>query len=73
MDWNWKMILKSLLGGAIIIVVANFVLPYLNKFLTFVPQDLFRNWLGLTPHNVIAFTLAVYAAKWVEEKAKFLN
>ena len=68
MKWNWKMILKYLVSGAFVFAAGSFLLAYLVQYLTFIPQDLFKNFLGLTPHNVIAFSLAVYAGEWVRER-----
>ena len=62
------MILKYLVSGAFVVIVSSFLLVYLVQYIKFIPQDLFRNFLGLTPHNVIAFSLAVYAGEWVREK-----
>lgn len=67
------MILKYLVSGAFVFAAGNFFLMYLIQYITFIPQDLFRNFLNLTPHNVIAFSIAVYVGEWVREKIPALK
>lgn len=67
------MILKYIVSGAFVFAAGNFFLTYLVQYITFIPQDLFRNFLSLTPHNVIAFSLAVYLGELIREKIPALK
>lgn len=63
---DWKQLGKAALGGSITAILGNYLLPVANSLLTFIPQKTF--FLGVTPHSVVAYGIAFWAAMLANEK-----
>lgn len=70
---NPKAYLISLLAGALIFIGANYILKIVNVIFTFIPQDLFKNFLGLTPHIIISYGLAYMIYQEILERTGLLK
>lgn len=66
-DFNWTMLGRAGVGGAITAVVGTYLVPVANAFFTFIPQT---NLLisGLTPHVVVAYGTSYAIADWVNQR-----
>lgn len=65
---NWKLYGRVILGGSITLIIGSYLTPTINALLKFIPQNTLNNFLGLTPHIVIAYAIGFFIGDQINEK-----